>query len=225
MKKNIFSVSIIVSLFICIALSAQIFTKKNDIKKLEKSMMNISESNINLQANIFEDTIEEVDVDDLPKGYIYIIFDSSKCSKEEGMQFISSLDKKKYLGVINDVHFIQMNTTNYEELYSICSEISRNTIIGIASVLQSMFDDTLTNDEVESYKGKSVIYIQYIPSGTEANIEEFIKFASSIKDATCLGKFKNSIFLQFENKNNKELEEICASLSYTDGYINSYILQ
>lgn len=137
------------------------------------------------------------------------MFDNT-CTKEEALDFINRLDKKNYLGVIGDVHFIQMNTVDYEELYEMCFSISQNELITVAYVYQMMFDNTMTSDEVDALKGKGVIYIQYIPDGKEAEINKFIKYASNIEGSKYLGLYGSSVFIQFKNENDDELKKYVA---------------
>jgi len=157
------------SMFLCSSIN---MIDKDVIKELEETVLESSNAEVTVdsQEYMFEDTINESEIADLPKGYIFIVFHNSSCTKEEAIDFINKLDKKKYLGVIGDNHYIQMNTSDYEELYQICYNLMQNELVAVANVNQQMFDDTMTSDDVEAIKGKDVIYYQYIPSGKEADV-------------------------------------------------------
>jgi hypothetical protein len=194
------------------------------IRSMEEDVMEYKDqTKPEYQKNKFENTITEEDLVGLPKGYIFLVFNYDY-SNEEASDFLNKLEKVKYLGVINDVHFIQMKTNDYEELYTICKTIeNEEEIVSLATVYQTMFDDSIDVVEINKLKGENVIYLQFIPSGEEANIDEFLEYARSLKGGQFLGTYQNSVFLQFNENDN--LIEICNEVTYSDGYINSYVLE
>ena len=194
------------------------------IRSIEEAVMEYSDdTKPEYHKNKFENTITEEDLVELPKGYIYLVFNYDY-SNEEASDFLNKLEKVKYLGVINDVHFVQMKTNDYEVLYRICKTIeNEEEIVSLAKVYQIMFDNSIDVTEIDKLKGKNVIYLQLIPSGEEANIGSFLEYARSIKGGQFLGTYQNSVFLQFNENDN--LIEICNEVTYSDGYINAYILE
>lgn len=204
-------------IFCTINFRNNIITDNTEIKKLEATVLKSSnkKTNQNTPKFMFEDSLKESDLINLPKGAIFLVF-SPNCTKDEAKNFIDSLDKRKYLGVIGDMHFIQLNTTEYEELFRTCYDLMQNDLISVAYVNQLIFDNTLTEDDVDALKGKNVIYYQLIPSGKEANIAKFLTFTKNLKGGEYIGTYKNSVFIQYKNASYDELTELCNNISYPE---------
>jgi hypothetical protein len=238
MKSKALIILLILSI-VCIYLFKDNIVSTNVLKDLEDEVMQLSnkEDNLISPEYLFDDTINEADLVDLPDGYIYVVFNFTY-SNEKVLDFINQMDKKKYLGVKGDVHFIQMNTTSYEELFQICFDLQQNDIVSSALVEQKMFEDTLKSKDIEAFKSNGVVYLQYIPDGNEAEIDQFIDYASNLDNTEFLGLYQNSLFLRFNNSNYDDLNKICSSISYPnnekypssisypmDGYIIASILE
>lgn len=175
---------------------------------------------------IFEDTIAYEDTFNFPKGCIYIYFDPATCSKDEAYEIINSLNKKEYYGVSHDLHFFNMGSTNYQELYTICNELMTNNKIAIAYVDDKLFDNTISEEDIENWIGTGVIAVNLTPSGGTVRKEEFLDYISNYNGATYLGVCNDTHFLKFSYNDENKLQKISNDLiNNNDNFlITSYIL-